>query len=922
MAIVNDLDRLSRHQVIFNTTNQLISLEATGDLVDLGGANEMTGTAGSTAASLVFTVGGGLNPTTAGVAAGDILCIHEGANAGHYVIASATATTVTVETTDQDGNTIDKGAVGAESDFTAFSVDTGLVWDIREPNQADGPVQKESGTDGNPTESTNTFVSAGSTFQTNGVSSGDNLSITTGPQAGNYRIETITNETTLEVSPAFTATATSGETFTVDRYSLFDGVTKQALYSFSKTQWLNDFDPYGVSDDLIRHEFPFEGITREQMELGGGSAHYDWDYFSERTRRLVRTGGWASKNNADTLRREDAGIITLGTIPTTTQVYYQPVSVITTKVNFVLTGPVNQAIKIFEDSSTEFGGTDNTRAFLKLFARAKGQTYAGSQISDIGVSSLETIVNRFPLATAADPAIVAFDGSLENGESPWAGNLDTIGSAETSKNFTNNSDGTATITATQDYTATDLAVGDTIDITAPAGHAGRYTVSGNITASGCNINILEDGNSLGNETGTLDFQAYSTVVDPTNASETDGVLADATPFDGTRGTLTTTSGNFTTAGVAATDYVRITAGTGPLGVYKIVSVDSATVLTLDTSDVTGGFTGETGMTFVVVGPGMYLQYKNEDIASVVPGNTSIDFSIEAGDDTITTTGGTWSTSIGLGTVITIANAEDAANNVSLTVKARTSATILTLASTDSIPVDNIADTTATFTAKNNFVRAIGSDSYGFKWRLFGNLGTAAECFQYIQRRLREAGNIDEGGNVTEIGNGDVVDLLMSFTSPNGIGLNTFIDDLAIADVNNVTYNDNTDTNRVFPFVAGGNILPNINLQNDTAAEYTMFFTNANGNVYSNINAIIVNDNSATPITGLINAQSQIAFDFDYDGNVQGGRTAATNAPITLVGIGLGTAQFVIVTGTIVRSTTNAFSMVSSLERNFLDPSGV
>jgi len=916
MAIVTDLDRLSRHQVIFNTSNQLISLEATGDLVDPGGANEMSGTSGSTASSLVFTVGTG-NPTTAGVVAGDILCIHEGPDAGHYVIASATATTVTVNTTDQDGNTIDRGSELA--DFTTFGTNSSLSWDIRDPNQADGPILKENGTDGAATISTGTFTSATATFLANGVSTGDVLTITGGSNAGDYRIETVDSATALTVSPNFSATSSS-DTYSVNRYSLIDGVTKQALYSFSKTQWKNDFDPNSTGDDLIRHEFPFEGITREQMELGGGSAHADWDYFSERTRRLIRTGGWASKDTANTNEREDTGIVTLGTLPSTTQVYYQPTSVTTTKVDFVLTGPVNQAIKIFEAGSTEFGGTDNTRTFLKLFARAKGQTYAGSQISDIGVSSLETIVNRFPLATATDPAIVTFDGSLENGESPWA-TVDTIGTAETSKNFTNNSDGTATITATQDYTATDLAVGDTIDITAPTSHAGRYTVSGNIIAAGCDINILEDGNSLGNASGTLDFQAYSTVVDPTNASETDGVLADV---DGDTGTLTTVTGNFTTAGVAATDYVRITAGTGPLGVYKIVSVDSATVLTLDTSDVTGGFTGETGMTFVVVGPGMYLQYKNEDIASVVPGNTSINFSSGTGgggEDQITTTGGTWSTSIGLGTVITVANAEDSGNNTSYTVKARTSGTVLTLASTDTV-VANAADTTATFTGKINFVRAVGSDSYGFKWRLFGNGGLASECFEYVQRRLREAGNIDEGGNSTELGNGDVVDLLMSYTAPNGIGLNMIIDNLAIADVNNVTFNDNTGTNRVFPFVAGGTILPNINLQNDADAEYTMFFTNAGGNQYSTNSAIIVDDNSGTDIAGLVSASSSIAFDFDYDGNTQGGRTAATNAPITLVGIGLSTAQFVIVTGTITRSTTNSFSMVSSLERNYSDPAGV
>ena len=83
-------------------------------------------------------------------------------------------------------------------------------------------------------------------------------------------------------------------------------------------------------------------------------------------------------------------------------------------------------------------------------------------------------------------------------------------------------------------------------------------------------------------------------------------------------------------------------------------------------------------------------------------------------------------------------------------------------------------------------------------------------------------------------------------------------------------------------------------------------------------ALIVNNNSAAPITGTIGAAS-VPFDFDYDNNVQGGRTAATDAPIVLKAIGLTTGQYVETTGTILRAVGQSFSLVAALERNYSNP---
>ena len=71
--------------------------------------------------------------------------------------------------------------------------------------------------------------------------------------------------------------------------------------------------------------------------------------------------------------------------------------------------------------------------------------------------------------------------------------------------------------------------------------------------------------------------------------------------------------------------------------------------------------------------------------------------------------------------------------------------------------------------------------------------------------------------------------------------------------------------------------------------------------------------------GDVDGASFVQFDFDYDGNTQGGRTAGQDAPITVVAIGLQTGQCVSAEGTITRSTANSVSLVAPLERNYENP---
>ena len=171
-------------------------------------------------------------------------------------------------------------------------------------------------------------------------------------------------------------------------------------YSFTKEEWKD-------TASLIQHPFPFTPITDEQYELKDG-----WDFADNASRYLVRTGGWAVVDTNGTTTEMWAGIITLGSLESGTQVYFAQTA--NSSIDFQLTGAVNQAIKIFDSSGTDDRGT------LKLFARKQGDKFAQSQLSDIGVTGNMTFqVYRFPLATSSDLKISLGDSTVST--TPYSG---------------------------------------------------------------------------------------------------------------------------------------------------------------------------------------------------------------------------------------------------------------------------------------------------------------------------------------------------------------------------------------------------------------------------------------------------------------------------------------------------------------------
>jgi hypothetical protein len=745
-------------------------------------------------------------------------------------------------------------------------------------------------------------VFSGVDFGGSGVTAGDILTILEGGDINHWVVASTLGTTGVTVVGNF-ASGESNLSYAVMPAiggTTTDGVTLQAVYSFLKEEWRTQ-----ASDmpDLIKHTFPLESITREQFEIGG-TTHEDWDWRDDTTRNLLRTGGWAQISSAGVTQSQYAGIITLGSVDADAQVYYLQ-SDGGTPTNFVLTGPVNQAIKVYQLAG------DDHRTYLKLFVRKKGRTYAQSEIADIGVTTIETIVNRFPLAHTTDPAILETDGDLI-GTTPYqsvvrvdysaTGGIVGSSEAATVQKTFNFHDGTAT------FDVDGLVAGDTVFIQ-DASNTGRFEIVAVVGANDLTL-LQEPSMDIVGVTGI----AYETFTRVRSAQKTDGSAKDVST---TGGYFTSATSTFTTNSVAQNDLLVISTGNNSVvGVYKVDAVTSETGLRIDTTDQAFPDASIGSLTFTVYRPGMFLQYKNVAATTVGP-SASIDF-VDSNPDTIVRNAGSFiADGYVHGGAVTVTLATTAANNASFIIDTVSTGT-LTLISEEVLSA-YADDAAAVLNGDLGFVRTMNAVDYPFSWRVFGNGGSLGEIYQWIQKELRRTTDIDMGEITSR---GDITDLLMTYSSPTAVTLNMFIDDLSSADLNNVTKKDLTGVSRNFAFIAGVVVNLNTNILNSSSAKVVIFFTNDDagdntGRDFGTDGAIIVNDQYSVPMQAVNPATTPLSYEYDYDNNSQRGTAAkGTNAPVTVVCIGTDSAQYVQTVGTIQRVSTNVFSLVAAVERNY------
>lgn len=196
-----------------------------------------------------------------------------------------------------------------------------------------------------------------------------------------------------------------------------DGVTLKALYSFLKEEWKND--PH--SKNLPAFPFPMVPITDESFEIVDG-----WDFENDAARYLIRTGGWTVRNTSGNVTQKWAGIIGLGFIESNDQLYYYQGSG-SSITNVQLTGQVNQAVQIFRDDdgdgNTSEGSDYDRRTSFTIYVREQGQIFGQASLSDIGVTTMDSIAYRFPLSTSTDLKINTVDTDIKASGTGYPGDV-------------------------------------------------------------------------------------------------------------------------------------------------------------------------------------------------------------------------------------------------------------------------------------------------------------------------------------------------------------------------------------------------------------------------------------------------------------------------------------------------------------------
>jgi hypothetical protein len=584
-----------------------------------------------------------------------------------------------------------------------------------------------------------------------------------------------------------------------------DGATIKAVYSKLKDIWKDDVD-------LIKFPFPMGPITDEQFEMING---WNWDRgqavspartsgtdgIAADTVELLRTGGWQVVNTGGTTTEEWAGIISLGSLAATDQVYYQQAEDETTDntTNFILKGKVNQAVQIFDAAPSP---DTSLKTYFKMFVREWKKTYGVAAFTDIGVTTATFQAYRFPLTNATDLNVTHAEEVINN----TAGFITSIS-------------GTGTV---QTYT-TSLAHGLVAD--------DIVTISGSTTAG---------------------YNGTSLVV---------------------TGAPTTTS--FTVAGSES-------------------GATSTAAVQLD----------------------LY-------------GAMSITYSRDSGDARVTLTDikGVWSS----GQAYIIGDVVQDTNTPARWF-------IVTTGGTSSGDATNLAggsDTGVSYSSYT-FEREINTDNwYAFNVAIDADTGTANAndgdantfyTYEFVQAQLRKASDIDAANPGTVIGK--TADKLLTFVGPTLVtSAGVYIDSFASGDTNSIQFTDYSGTVREFNFVALFTINFGDNLKQDPYSKYYVFFTTSGGTDenYGEINAVLVDHVDPVPgdMTGLVNPtntpneRSFVAHQYDYDTNVQRGvGTDKTDAPVTVIGIGLEKSQWVLATGTIKRDKTSSVTLTSALERNY------
>lgn len=307
---------------------------------------------------------------------------------------------------------------------------------------------------------------------------------------------------------------------------------------------------------------------------------------------------------------------------------------------------------------------------------------------------------------------------------------------------------------------------------------------------------------------TVDFDFTGPVNEAVQFYDLIGDLSGDTPAFATTTTITRATGSFLTDGFVVGGQITVIGSTSNDGTYELsaVSATSMTITTTWTAEAWGSTTiavnNDNAMT-------LRLRVRDADPNGKTFAQANL---ASAGKNAL----GNFVYSFPL------ANATDL----------KISATDSTI--TGSSPYTGMS---ITYYASAQSKSGLVGGSYNFGIVINGNNGTAQQVYEFVQYQLRQTTDIDADadtaigrtmdglmrfvGDALEVGS---VDGGLSFpTNPDGGGSGVFIDNLNAASKNDVSFYDNTNTPRAFPETIAVTLDFNATLENDTVAEYDLFY---------------------------------------------------------------------------------------------------
>lgn len=706
-----------------------------------------------------------------------------------------------------------------------------------------------------------------------------------------------------------------------------DGATLQSIYSFLKEEWKND-------DKLISHPFPFTAITPEQFEMisdwifhegvqASGDATNDIANEIE-TRKLVRTGGWREIGADNVLDKEYVGVITLGTFEDSINdnAYYQqgndPTDTSSTT-DFTFAGPVNEAILSYDYMPSDLGTisvssgviTRGTGDWIADGYRKGGKltVVASDTAADLGTNGVPrdydiTAITASAITVSPIGGAAAITDDATNS---------TFASAVNNRNvlnvFLRVRDGDPNGKTYAKSTLTDIGVDGDVD-----NKVFRFPVS-----NATDLKISETDANISTTTPYTQIRARyfdavftKDVDDPTGSNPRSfGIVIDVGTHSGIDGdtsggassVVTTAAAGINTskgAGTYVGGTITIHNGTNK-GTYAITAEADGQVTTSATlsSQSNMSFTLQRAVPIVATTIEIYeaIQYQLRQASDInfygsatqnVVGKTADGLLTFVGDNLYSGTNNT----------ATPSNP----NGASFT------GVIIEGFSTDDTNSLFFYDNTGTV-RQYPFVAA---GRINFNQNLIDD--TDAKYWMYYEytRRTTPTAAITAtptGRSVAFTGSGFLTD----WTAGVYLNIQQFDPASNLNGIYRVTTGATTSAFTAYKISAPDGALTGV--------------TSAGNDVYidetpiDSPDALLVTDNSNNPITGNVNGQSFIIFDYDYNNENEGSRVApgggGTNDMSVIVrAIGFNTAQFVEATGTISRSTSIVISLVSALERNY------